>query len=406
MKVFYNGVFFKSVPINQAIFSSLGNTTAYIGRNRTSLTSGSGLDAQFDEFRIYFGELSKSDAQSLFLIGTDPSHVTISSANTESNIYLSFYATGVVNVNIQFYGGSPGPNNSSLLNAETSYLLKMFGSETSFKLIPVDQRCAYNPVFSLNPQTSSSEKKVAAMNYTVTLLDSKLPAPEFSVTSCPSDDTPCFCGASKSPFQYMTDAGLLDQSLSVTDVNTTLLVFQYYYRTGLCYEAIGSERFSVVQGVANSEGDSCFAPDVFYMNKTDGSSLKKRSVIIKLFERYPEGVTWFTLNNQNQYVVKVWSDPPLVNWFIEDSTLTVLDQVSGSNSNEVIEYNTTLVKSCAQCYTASSAGNIYTIAANYAFPSFPYNLQFEIYAKRSGADGTFTVDNTWYIPVLGRSNCA
>ena len=402
LKVFYDGVFFKSIPINPVLFSSLGNTTAYLGRSKTTNSgAGTGLDIQFEEFRIYFGELSKDDAQTLFLVGTDPSHLTVSSEKTVSDIWITFYSTSLVDVNIQFYGGSTGPSNSSLQDVDTSYVFKMFGGETSFQLYPEDQQCAYRPMFNLDPETSSTQVKVPAMNYTVTLLDSTLPAPQFSNTSCPSGQTPCFCGESKSPYQYMTDANLLNQSFIVTEVNDTLSVFQYYYHTGLCYEVIGSEKFSLVEGQPNNDGDSCFPNDVFYMNKTDGSALKSKNVTIVLFERYPEGVNWFAANNQNKYVATAWTDQPMVNWFIENSTLSVFDQVSGSNSNVVFDYNTTLVKSCDSCHTAIAIGFVYTLTANYAYPSFPYDLQFEIYAKRSGNDGTFTVDNIWYIPVLG-----
>ena len=400
-KVYINGIFSKALPFNQTLFNVLRNSTLYLGAHSFSTTSMStvGLDAQFTEFQIYFGELSQPDAQSLFLIGTDPSHITISSSNTLSDINLSYYSTSLVNMNIQFLGGSPGPTNSSLSNVQTSFLFEMFGSETSFQLIPVDQQCTFNPIFSLNPLSSSTQEFIPAMNYTIVLLDSNLPAPEFSSTSCPNSYTPCYCGASKSPYQYMSDANLLNQSFVITEVNSTLLKFQYLYRTGLCYEVVGSEQFSLTQGQANSEGDSCFAPDVFFMNKTDSSSLKSNNLSISLFERYPEGVTWFTLNNQNQYVANTWNDPPMVNWFMENSTLTVFDQISGNNV--VIQYSTTLVKSCTYCHTAVPIGNVYTMTANFMFPSFPYDLQFNIYAKRSASDGIFTVNNTWYIPVVG-----
>ena len=407
-KVYFNGIFFKSVSINSTLFSNLGNTTAYLGRNHNkNVNSGKGLDVQFDEFDIYFGELSNSDVASLFLIGTDPSHVTISSDNTLSDIYLTFYSTSQVEVDVQFYGGSPGPaisssGNNTLNDVSTSFLYKMFGSETSFQLIPNDPQCTYAPIFNLDPETSTTHPNfVPAMNYTITLMSSALPAPEFSASSCPSGTTPCFCDTSESPTVYMTNANLLNQSFVVIDVNTTISVFQYYYRTALCYEVIGSEYFSLMEGQANSEGDSCFSSDVFYMNKTDGSSLKYKNVTIKLFERYPEGVSWFTVNNQNQIVANIWTDPPLVNWNIQNATLTIFDEISGSNSDVAIDYNTTLIKSCSQCHTVIPVGNLYTLAATSAFPTFPYDLKFEIYAKRIGSDGTFTVDNIWYIPVTG-----
>ena len=340
MKVFYNGVFFKSVPINSTYFGNLRSNTAYLGRNNfTDLNNGGGLDAQFNEFRIYFGELSKSDAQALFLVGTDPSHVTVSSENTISDIYLTFYSTSLVDMNIEFYGGSPGPSNSSS-NSTTSFLYSMFGSETSFQLNPANETCKYRPKFSLDPLTSSVRSKVPAMNYTITLLDNSLPAPKFSSTSCPAD-TPCFCGTSKSPFQYMTEAALLNQSFSVNEVNKTVHNFQYLYRTGLCYEAKGSEQFSSIEGSdkKNDKSLSCFKEDVFYMDKADGNPLKSKKVTVKLFEKYPEGVTWFTLNNEKKYVANEWKEPPLINWFMENSQLVVLDQISGSNSNVAIDYN-------------------------------------------------------------------
>ena len=405
MKVFYDGVFFKSVPINPAMFNNLETKTAYLGRS-SSIRNGKGIDAQFDEFRIYFGEISKTDAQNLFLVGADPSHVTISSEHTESDIHLTFYSTSLINFNINFNGGSPGPKKSfkvlsNISDFTTSYEYKMFGRETSFQLNPTDQKCGYRPKFSLNSETSATRSQVPAMNYTITLLDSKLPAPKFSQDSCPSSYTSCYCGTSKSPFEYMSDANLLNQSFIVTNVNSTMNIFQYYYRTGLCYEVIGSEDFSLVEGTVNSIGDSCFDPNIFYMDKTDGNSLKNKNLTIKLFERYPEGVSWFTRNNEKKFNAVTWTDLPFINWFIENSTLTALDQISGSNSNVAVEYNTTLIKSCTQCHTIMPVGIIYTIKASNAFPIFPYDLKLDIYAKRSASDGIFTVDNTWYIPVLG-----
>ena len=311
MKVFYDGIFYKSVPINSTYFGSLDNNTAYIGRNsKTDVSVGTGLNAQFHEFRIYFGEISKLDAQTIYLIGTNPNRVTISSENTISDIYLTFYSTSQVDMDIQFYGGSPGPTNNSL-NISTSFLYRMFGSETSFQLIPTNETCMFRPKFSLNPVSSSSRSiRVPAMNYTITLLDNSLPAPKFSSTSCPSGFTPCFCSESKTPFQYMMDANLLNQSFSVIEVNSTVNIVQYYYRTGVCFEAIGSEQFSLVEGsdISSDKSLSCFNEDVFYMSKEDRNPLKSKILKVKLFERYPEGVTWFTVNNQ-KYVTNEWTEP-------------------------------------------------------------------------------------------------
>ena len=405
-KVYINGKFFKAVPMYSSSFTGLGSGTAYLGLNYNNSDTnlfGKGLNAQYTAFRIYFGELLKGDAKSLFLIGADPSHVTNSSTDTESDIYFNFYSTSLVELDIQFLGGSSGPtSNSGTNSSSTSFMYNMFGKETSFLLSPTDAQCTYAPIFNLDPETSSTNiNKVPAMNYTVTLVKNTLPAPVFSNNSCPTLGIPCYCGESKSPYQYMSDANLLNQSFIVIDINSTVSTFQYYYRTGLCYELIGSEHFSLTEGTANSGGDSCFTSDVFYMNKTDGSSLKTKNVTIKLFERYPEGNNWFSIDNQNNYVMNKWQALPLVNWYIEDSIITINDQISNGNQNMIISYNTTLSKSCDVCYTLVADGMIYQLSANSAFPSFPYDLKFEVQAKRTGSDGTFTVDNIWYIPVLG-----
>ena len=408
-KVYINGVFFKSVPMSLSSFTNLASASAYLGITSSTNTNqlNSGLNAQFEAVEIYFGELLQSDAQNLFLIGTDPSHVTISSSSTQSDIYLSFYSTSTVEIDIQMYGGSTGPGvnvntSSNSVSLSTSFLYKMFGSETSFQLVPVDQQCTYMPIFNLDPESSSTNiNLVPAMNYTVVYVPNVLPAPVFSNTSCPSGNTPCYCGVSESPTAYLTNANLLNQSFEVIDVNTTLNVFQYFYRTGLCYELIGGEQFSPIQGSEDQNGDSCFPSNVFYMDKTDGSPLQNKNITVKLFEIYPEGVTWFTVNAQNQITTNIWSDPPLVNWYIADSTINIYDQISNGNGNIVINNNVNLTTSCSVCYTLTAVGNNYQLTASYAFPSFPYDLSFRIYAKRSGSDGTFTVDNTWYIPVLG-----
>ena len=401
--IYLNGVFFKSVTMDYTQFANLD--TAYLGRSRTQ-GSGLGLSATFQEYRIYFGEITYSEAHSIFLVGIDQSHITLSSESTQTNMSLTFYSTSQVELDVQFYGGSPGPIPSNLPNVSTSFLYKMFGSETSFQLNPVDPQCAFRPTFSLDPHTSSTNPvSVPAMNYTITLLPNSLPAPQFSDTSCPSAITPCFCGVSESPFQYMSNANLLNQSFVVIDVNTTVSVFEYVYRTGLCYEVIGSEQFSLTEGEANNEKDSCFPENVFYMDMASSvsniNSPKNKQVQMNLFERYPEGTKWFTVTGPNQYVAKEWTKEPLVNWFIENSQLEILDQISGGNSLVPYDYDTTLQKSCQQCHTAVPVGYSYTLIASSVFPSFPFDLQFQIYAARSGPDGTFTVDNTWYIPVLG-----
>ena len=390
--IYLNGVFFKSVSMNSTLFANLD--TAYLGRAR-ALGVGPGLNANFQEYRIYFGELSSENAQSIFLVGTDPSHITLSSESTMSNVNLTFYSTSVVSVDVQFFGGSPGPGNGLV---GSSFLFDMFGSETSFQFVPVDPQCTYQPQFSLNSGTSTTgANKIPAMNYSVVLADCPLPAPQFSSSSCPTPGTPCICSASMSPMQYMTASQSLNQSLSITDVNETVSVLQFYYHTGVCYEVVGSEYFASNYGT-NVNGQSCFDTNVFYMNKTSGSIMKTKNVVINLFERYPEGTSWFSLQG-NAYVTNSVSDG-LFNWYIPNSAVTIQDLVSNVNIQNAA-YNTSLVNSCAACHTAKPVGFPYTINATNVFPTFPFDLSFLVYVVRNGPDGPVAADNTWYIPVVG-----
>ena len=74
----------------------------------------------------------------------------------ENDVNIDFYSTSLVNFNVHFYGGSPGPKTSAIKGVNSTFEFKMFGSETSFQLIPVDEQCQYKPIFTLDPGTSST----------------------------------------------------------------------------------------------------------------------------------------------------------------------------------------------------------------------------------------------------------
>jgi hypothetical protein len=188
-KEYVNGVLASDVALSKSALSDDGgirDAFEYIRRNY--LGTGPGLSAAIDEFRIWHGELSPATICSNYIVGVDPSHVTLSSKMTVSNSNITFMATSTQSINIGFYGGTSQ--------------FPMFGSETSFKVAAADPQCAYQPVLPLDSATSSVTKNLAAMNYVVSLYKSNTPAPVFAPGGCDptqSSITNCFCDASKEP---------------------------------------------------------------------------------------------------------------------------------------------------------------------------------------------------------------
>ena len=168
-----NGVLISETPLSLLPSAFLNGPNShdvfgYIGRNY--LGNGPGLSAAIDEFRIWYGELSPAVIYKNYIVGVDPSHVTLSTKVTISNVNITFIAISTQAVNIGFYGGA------------SQY--PMFGSETSFMVAAADPQCAYSVVLPLNSQTSSVRANLAAMSYVVSLYKSKTPAPVFSSAAC------------------------------------------------------------------------------------------------------------------------------------------------------------------------------------------------------------------------------
>ena len=76
----------------------------FIGKS-SILTTAPGMDAKIDEFRVWSGELSPQAIYSHYLTGVDPSHITLSSFFTITDINITFFATSTQLVSVGIYGG-------------------------------------------------------------------------------------------------------------------------------------------------------------------------------------------------------------------------------------------------------------------------------------------------------------
>jgi len=382
-KVYVDGKLKSNRPLNVTTNIGAGAHWDFIGRNARNSTPG--LTASIDELRIIFGELDKDRIYNDFIVGVDPSHVNIPSTNTMSDLALNFYSTSTQPVEVGLFGG------------ESKY--RMFGPESVFTMTPVDMQCAYNITARMNPQTSSFKSVIAAMNYTVDFI-SGAPAPVFAADACDTTNaagTKCFCDNSKTPLQYLTDAGQLSQDLTITSVDPTPYVLEFIYHSGLCLEVVGSETFSLVEGnktVVNGTAQSCFSTGTTMLTKG-----QNKSVNIVLFERYPSA----TIGKQIAWPASTISaSSTLIDFTVPNAVVAVLDQVSGGTSPVQFPYNTTLVQSSTKgSYAKKPAALQYTINAGRPRPSFPFDLLFQVYAARSGPDGTSSAQGMYFIPIIG-----
>ena len=346
----------------------------YIGRN--FLGTGPGLSAAMDEFRIWYGELSPAVIYKNFIVGVDPSHVTLSSSLTMTDVKITFKATSTQRLNIGLYGGS----------AQYS----MFGSETKFMVAAADPQCAYKTVLPLNSATSSVVADLAAMNYKVSLYESLAPAPVFSDAACDPTNptvTNCFCDGSKTPYQYLSDADKLSQSVAIPLVNGTTINVNFIYHTGVCAEVIGSSNFATAEGdttLVNTQ--ACFPSTATTMTKGEKKQLK-----VVLFERYPEAGSppiWF---NDAGSAKTVSGDTTVVDFSVDNAEITITDIVSGKADPTRIPYDSTMVLPNALATVKVPVGVSYQILAGDPLPISPFDLPFQVTAERNGDDGVSTV---------------
>jgi len=136
-----------------------------------------------------------------WLVGTDPSALSFDHSSTQADLDITFFATTQQEIDLSFYGSS-------------SFSIAMFGEETSFQFSSTDAQCKYTPSFSLDPDSSGFNIKLAAMNYTVTLLENSVPAPIFSY-----DTDRYACSEPTQPYASLVAAGRLTQDVTIITAN-------------------------------------------------------------------------------------------------------------------------------------------------------------------------------------------
>lgn len=344
----------------------------YIGKS-SDMTSP-GMVAKIDEFRVWSGELPEHIIHSHYLTGVDPSHITLSSFFTITDINITYFATSTQLVNVGMYGG-----NSQI---------PMFGAETEFTLTAFEAMCDYSLTYTLDPHSSSYTQAIAAMNYTVTLSTSAKEAPVFS--DC-GNAPQCFCDSGKPPVTYMTELGELSQDLRITEVRDSLYSIAFTYHTGVCFEAKGSEHFSLSEG-------PCIDPAATILQKW-----QNLTVNFVLFELYPEGNDW----------VQLFPNPvtALNDYRVDNGTVIVTDLVSHIKSPQRFSYTTQFII-VPPSLVNSSTGMNYTISAGNPLPSSPFSWSFDVRVERLDSTKNFAIsgpdtpvssaiDIVWYIPVIG-----
>jgi hypothetical protein len=217
----------------------------YLGWDKKATTPG--LSAQIDEVRFWMGALSFDSIQTSNFLGVDPTMVPLSQRDMMYNVQLNYYVTSQVKTNVGFFGGLS--------------LNPMFGPETAFLIKSLDPQCGYSVTAPLNSQTSSWSMSLAAMNYSVTLVPNTVPAPRFARSSA-------FCDKSLAPYDFMNASSQLnkniftDLTLPSTDLNAT-----FVYRSALCVDIAGAEKFLHALPKSDSDGLVCFSNDVTLLKK-------------------------------------------------------------------------------------------------------------------------------------------
>lgn len=361
--IYANGLKYSTVYFNPNWVTTLSayQDQAYIGRNTRG--TGPGLIASIDEFRIWSGHLSEAVIYSHYLTGVDESHIQLSSFITHTDLYVTFLATTVQSVNVAFYGGASG--------------MFMFGSETTFVAEPIDKTCGYRSFFTLNGDYSSLTQTIPAMNYSVTLLNTHVPAPSFA--DCGPIEQ-CYCARNLDPYSYLDNLQKLSQDIIITSAENSVYPLIFTYHSGVCYQAIGSESFSNVAG-------PCVDSSATVLNT--GDSLKLH---ILLFERYPEGSQWISQSKISD---------PFIDYNVSNGQIVVFDLVSGKSSSQTFEYNNTQVIT-PPSQVPHPVGTNYFIVAGDPLPSSPYTLSLTIFAERKDSSSIYSVTmSSWYIPVIG-----
>jgi hypothetical protein len=193
--------------------------------------------------------------------------------------------------------------------------------------------------------------------------------------------TSCYCTDSKPALEYLKDANRSSQDIVIVTANFSVFNVTYIYESGLCFEVVGSEAFSLTEGDVSTRNNieySCFDSSGVFVAKGSNTSLQ-----VSLFSRYPFGTSWI-----ESYGTPIsLTDAVAFDYNISNSLVYINDQVSGAKQS-TFEYN-------------STDGLPYTITAGFPRPSAPFSRLFSVLVTNNGLDGIVSIMANWYLVVLG-----
>ena len=323
------------------------------------------LNAMIDEFRVYWGEMSEQEVYNNFIIGNNPSHITIGGKDTMTDLDVTYYSTTLQNIKVGAFGGDSTP-------------IYMFGPETTFLIESTDVQCNYSVNAHINADGSGFRKPMAAMNYTVTIKSSLSNAqmPKYDTLACVASG--CICDPSKVPLKYFRDANLLSQTINIVEANNSDYIVNFTYHSGLCFDSTATGSFPTTINV-----DNCYPETITVLNQSD-----PYYVTFFLFERYP-------LDNSFNP-----GTPIRYPWFehvIPNSVLIFDDEVSKVMQLVVPYLSTVRIN---QEFVVPS-GYTYIINATTPRSYAPFVYEYSVKAEHYGLDGKSTLQLAWLIPVLG-----
>lgn len=378
------------------VFSNLrvNDHMGFIGRGPNQASaSAHRMSAAVHDFRVTYGALSRKAIYSQYRVGGNPDMITLPGTDTMADVHVEFHATTKQLVEIGMYGGTTHAGGQRLGG------LEMFGSETKFKVEATDYLCDYNFEVALPRDGSPIRLNLAAINYSVTVIESVGSAPQYSEEAANlfQPSSPFFCDESKPPLQYFKDANLLNQSVEIVIPTSTYVECNFTYISGVCMTVKGSDDFSEKSGLLDMVvGESCFDKDVTMMQTG-----VTKNVEIYVYERYPVENHWVDSSSflvdrpEDEYTA--YDIEPMV----QPSSLTIYDLVSGFNSPQVVDYNSSVDFAGPKSRVKTPVGVKYEIKAGDPLVSPPYSWKFRVVASRSGVDGFSTAEAEWFIPVIG-----
>jgi hypothetical protein len=291
------------------VFSNLrvNDNMGFIGRGPGD-SSDHHMSAFVHDFRVTYGALSRKAIYSQYRVGNNPDTITLLGTDTMADVQVAFYAMTKQLVEIGMYGGS------SHAGGQKQGGLEMFGPESKFLVEATDYKCDYSFEVALNRDGSPIQLNLAAINYTVTLVESVGSAPRHidEAINFFQPSSPFLCDDSKPPLEYFNDAKSLNQTVEIVIPTASYVKCNFTYVSGVCMTVKDSDDFSEDSGLLNIvDGESCFEEDVTMMQ----TGLTKK-LDIYMYERYPRENHWIDslsfLVDRPEYEYAAYDIEPMV----------------------------------------------------------------------------------------------